>query len=358
MRVLLVNAKPFFVDALAASGRVDVAAVYPRENTGSHSASGVPRILYSGGRKISPRAAWQLRNIIQTWRPEVVHAFYGRALAHAIVATTGLSRGPRLVSFRGITSRLSLRNPGDMLSYRHRRVDAHACESAAVRQALIDSNVAAARCHVVYNSIARGGIVQRHRAGLQRFGIPENAFVVGMVGTFRRVKGADIFLRAAIACAHQIDAYWLLIGRVVDPDVARLADHPRIRQRVRLVGYQQNAAELIGGADLFVMPSRSEALCQALLEAMSQGVCPVVSNAGGMKEAVRHNQDGIVVPTSDVSALAGAICALSQDKERRQRLAQSVRARFHSHFTPSQMAQRALSIYEALFQDSQARCAA
>jgi glycosyltransferase involved in cell wall biosynthesis len=180
---------------------------------------------------------------------------------------------------------------------------------------------------------------------LRQFDIPAEAFVVGTVGTFRRVKGADLLLEAAIACADLTDTYWLLIGNVVDPEVRRLAADPRIGARVRLVGHQPDAAELISGADVFVMPSRAEALCQALLEAMHQRVCPIVSGAGGMKEAVRHGRDGLVVVAEDVPALVRAIRRLHGDRRLVERFAASAKQRYAETFTPSRMAERCLAMY-------------
>jgi glycosyltransferase involved in cell wall biosynthesis len=347
MKLLLINAKPSLIDALAAAEGVAAVAVWPRKNSFGHlpPPSRAPLHHYRGGPKFSPRAAWQLRRLIRAERPDVVHAFYGRALAHAVMAVMGLRPRPRIVSFRGITSPLARRNVGDWLTYRHPFVDAHACESEAVRAALVCSGIAADLCAVTYNSMLHPPAGQPGRAALAEFDIPASAFVVGTVGTFRPVKGADLLLQAAAQCADLADVHWLLIGRVLDPQVRRLACDPRIRGRVRLVGQRPDASELISGADLFVMPSRAEALCQALLEAMHQGVCPVVSDAGGMKEVVRHNLDGVVVPSEDVAALAKAIRTLYADRARVAQYGAAAIRRIADAFSPAATAARTLALY-------------
>jgi glycosyltransferase involved in cell wall biosynthesis len=347
MKLLLVGAKHSLAEALAAGGQLEVALVSPcsRRRSAAPSLAGVDTRLYSGGQKLNLRAAWQLGRIVREWQPDIVHAYYGRALAHILLAARRMRSGPAIVSFRGITARLSAFNVGDWLTYRHALVTAHACESAAVCEALVASGIDAARCWVTYNSMARPPASRPGRLGLAQFGIPANAFVVGIVATMRRVKGADLLLRAAIECAELSDIYWILFGKVVDPEVERLAADPRIRQRVRLVGHRPDAAELISGADVFCMPSRAEALCQALLEAMHQGVCPVVSNAGGMKEAVRDGQDGLVVPAEDVLALADAIRRLHGNRQLVTRLAASARQREADEFTPQKVAERCLEMY-------------
>jgi glycosyltransferase involved in cell wall biosynthesis len=350
MKLLLVNAKPTLADSLAANSGIEVALLWPRR----HHFSAVPPpvrvkpMLYPGGAKLSLRAAWQLRQAMATLQPDIVHAFYGRALAHVVIAATGLRNRPRIVSFRGITSRLSRLNAADWISYRHPLVDAHACESEAVRQSLIESGIDANRCWVTYNTMRMAPVRRPGRAELQQFGIPADAFVVGTIATMRRVKGIDILLRAAAECADLEDMHLLLFGQVLDAEVRELALNPLICDRVRLVGHRSDASELISAADIFVMPSRSEALCQALLEAMHQGVCPVVSDAGGMREVVRHGQDGIVFPSENVAALVDIIRTLHSDRTLVSRCAASARERMAAGFTPQRMAERCLTMYRSL----------
>jgi glycosyltransferase involved in cell wall biosynthesis len=347
MKVLLINAKLSLAKCLAQLPDVVVSLMSPLTATCSNppQSSGLELRAYASGGKLSPRAALQVRRAIADFQPDVVHAFYGRALAHAILAVTGMRNRPRMVSFRGITSRLSRLDAGNWISYLHPLVDAHACESDAVRQALVASGIKAQHASVVYNSMSVLPTFRPGRDVVHHFGIPSSAFIIGTVATMRRVKGIDILLRTAIECADLQDVYWLLFGHIIDPEVRALAADPRVRDRVRLVGHRDDASELISAADMFVMPSRAEALCQALLEAMHQGVCPVVSDAGGMKEVVRHEHDGLVFPSQDVAALAGVIRRLHADRGLGARYAAAARNRVATEFTPERMAERCMSLY-------------
>ena len=360
MKILLINAKLSLAKCLAEMPGVVVSRMSPPTTLSLKlpELDGLQQHHYAGGGKISPRAALQVRRAITDFQPDVVHAFYGRALAHAILAVTGKRKRPRIVSFRGITSRLRRFDAGNWITYLHPVVDAHACESDAVRQALETSGIERSRTSVIYNSMS---VLPKSRPGrdlLSHFNIPPSAFVVGTVATMRHVKGIDILLRAAIECADLQDVYWLLFGRVVDPQVRLLAADPSIRDRVRLVGHREDASERISTADIFVMPSRAEALCQALLEAMHQGVCPVVSNAGGMKEVVRHQRDGLVFPSENVAALAGVIRRLHADRGLVAQYAAAARERVASEFTPERMAERCVSLYRDVLTCRHARQAA
>jgi len=83
-----------------------------------------------------------------------------------------------------------------------------------------------------------------------------------------------------------------------------------------------------------------------ILEAMAQGVCPVVSDAGGMKEVVRHGREGYVFARENVPALVTAIRELHADPHRVALLAKAAQHRVVSEFTPERMVERTLDLFE------------
>lgn len=345
MKVMLLGGHHEFHRALVERHGVELFAL-----TGNMSLASLadPRIWqrlfpYTSRAKLDPQASQQIRHAVQAVQPDILHLFHGRPLGNALLATLGLPHPPRLVSFRGIVRQFTFRDPGDLLTFGHPRVAAHTCASAAIRDSLIASGLDSTRCFTVYDTSGHHPHVGR--PGLLPFGIPPDAFVVGMVAALRPVKGADLLLEAALQCADLPNVYWVLIGQVLDPRVEQLARHPRLASRVKLLGFQPQAASLIGGADLFVMPSREEGLCLALLEAMSQGVCPIVSDAGGMQEVARPGQEGLVVPRNDVAALSQAIRAMYFDTDRRRTFAAAAARRIAANFTPAGMADRVMDCY-------------
>jgi glycosyltransferase involved in cell wall biosynthesis len=360
MKILLIDAKPIVAAELAAHGDVEVIGLWEERIALPpfvHD-SGLGIMRYVAGPKLNPRAIWQVRRILQRERPDIVHAWFGRALAHSAFAASGLRQRPKIASMRGIIGPLRRRNPGDWVTYWHPLVDAHACESEAVRRSLVASGIPADRCWVTYNCIKERTLPGPGRAGLRQFEIPDDAFVVGTVAAMRPVKGVDLLLKAAIQCADLSNVYFLLIGRVLDPAIHALAAEPSIRDRVRLVGHRSDAAQLISGADLLAMPSRSEGIAHALLEGMHQGVCPVVTDVGGLKEVVRHQQDGLVVPPEDVAALAGAIRTLHSDRPLVAKLAAAAKRRVAETFTAAEVAARCHAMYRHLLTARRLRAAA
>jgi glycosyltransferase involved in cell wall biosynthesis len=348
MRILTIGAKPAINNGLALIDELQVVAL-------SHiPAAGVlpyQQFEYARGKKLSWRSIRQVRDAICRHQPDLIHAFYPRPLAHTILAAMSLRSRVPIVSYRGVTAVPKAWSPDQWISYLSPRVAAHGCESASVAAALHTAGIPAKRCHVVHNCLNHPPALLARDSARRRLGVDQQAFVVIMVANMRPVKGADVLLTAALECEDLARARFVLVGRALDPAIDRLVRHPRLAGRVVLAGYRPDASRLVGAADLFVMPSRAEALSVALLEGMSAGVCPVVSDAGGMKEAVRHNQDGIVFPSENSAALASAIRMLHDDPVRRAAFGRSARERAENHFSAEATASRLTAMYQTVLGD-------
>ncbi|QDT69177.1 N,N'-diacetylbacillosaminyl-diphospho-undecaprenol alpha-1,3-N-acetylgalactosaminyltransferase [Planctomycetes bacterium MalM25] len=347
IRVLTVGMKPAVNEALAERDDLEVAALTQGETEAK--LQGRLRVLpYALRAKVSTAAARGVREAAAAWRPDVVQTYGSRPLAHTTLAFTGRRDRPPIVSYRGVTSVPSRLRLEDWITYLSPLVDAHACESAASRDGLMQGGVDPTKCFLAYNCLTRPPASGVGREALGEFDIPADATVVAMVANFRRVKGGDVLLEAARRLADLPNVYYLLLGEVRDRRLVSLANDPAIAPRVRLAGFRADAMDLATAADLFVMPSRAEALCVALLEAMSCGVCPIVSDAGGMKEAVRDGVDGLVVPKGSPEPLADAIRRLCQDPQERLAKGRSAADRFNAMFSREAVAERFARGYREL----------
>jgi len=305
-------------------------------------------VAFSSRRKMDFKAISILRRTICEFQPDIVHAFLPRGLSQTVLAILGLKKKPKIVSFYGITRVPSWREPADWITYLSPRVAMHACESNAVKRALIQGGIKESKCHVVYNCVDQTHPTLTRHEILERYQIPSDSFVVGTVATIRPVKGIDVLLRALIDCQQIPNLVALIAGSVHDPVTASLANDPRLAGRIRMLGYTQNASTLMKAMDVFVMPSRKEGLCRALLEAMEQGVCPIVSDAGGMKEVVRDGIDGIVFPSEDSKALALQIKQLHATSSKISSFGKSAAERVQSMCAPNVVGERVFNMYERL----------
>jgi len=308
--------------------------------------------------KLDFQARKQIREKLRDGNFDVAHAYTSRNLASLVGACRGLRNTPKIVGYRGAISRLRRLDPSNWITFWHPTVDQIMCVSRATEQALRASRIPSSKLVAVNEGCDTSGLRQVDPSEVAEFNIPTGAFVVGTVANMRPVKGIDILLRAALQLTDLPNMYWLLVGGVSDPRISELAADPRISDRVQLAGpreYGRRYAELF---DVFAAPSRMEGFGIAVLEAMVQRVCPVVSDVGGLTELIRHEQDGLIVPSEDPTALAKAIRRLYHDHDLRRRLADSAHRRSSTEFSIAAWTGRVERVYRELIDASKGSAAA
>ncbi|OHU76679.1 glycosyltransferase family 4 protein [Mycobacteroides chelonae] len=149
------------------------------------------------------------------------------------------------------------------------------------------------------------------------------------LGRLGQRKGTYDIIRAASELAPEVRAS-LRIHLAGDGEVeeARAAvTAADVADVITVHGWLDAAAgaELLSGADIFVLPSYAEGLPMALLEAMGAAVAVITSPVGSIAEVVRNGENGVLVAPGDVDALAAALTRLSTDQTERRRLAAAAR---------------------------------
>jgi glycosyltransferase involved in cell wall biosynthesis len=163
----------------------------------------------------------------------------------------------------------------------------------------------------------------------EELGISEGAPVVGMVGNIRGGKGHAILLEAAVRVRRVIpEVRFVLVGQgPLESEMRRRARQMDLQGTVVFAGARDDAPRVAAAFDLFALPSLSEGLAIALIEAMALGKPAVVTRVGGLTEVIEDGKQGLVVNAGDPDAFAGAILALLQDAGLRRTLGEAARAR-------------------------------
>ena len=100
--------------------------------------------------------------------------------------------------------------------------------------------------------------------------------------------------------------------------------------------------------DVFVLPSRTEALSNALMEAMACGCCAIASRVGGNPELIDDDENGLLFEVDNVPQLTGQLEAVLADPSRRGRLAAAASAKMAAHFNYSHAATTMQEIYNSV----------
>ena len=191
------------------------------------------------------------------------------------------------------------------------------------------------------------------RAPVRReLGLGDADTLLVAVGNLYPVKGHIVLLRALALLAERGRASGLTVaiaGR--GREEAALRDFARqagIEGRVRLLGYREDVGDILAAADIYAMPSLSEGLPLALLEAMAVGLPVIASRVGGIPEVVTDGEDALLVPPGDPAALAAAIERLAEDEALRAQLGNSARRKAERDYTLDAMLDRYEAIYAAI----------
>lgn len=179
--------------------------------------------------------------------------------------------------------------------------------------------------------------------------LPDRKYVV-TVARFHPIKDHSTLLTAFARVARQLpDVDLLLVGDgPLRPELEAQATELGIVDRVQFWGVRRDVARILQAADLFVLPSISEAASLTLLEAMACGCPVVVTDVGGNPEIVREGIDGLRVPRGDSTAMAAAIERLAADSAQREAFGVSARQRICDVFDQSAAIQQFARLFEEL----------
>lgn len=134
-------------------------------------------------------------------------------------------------------------------------------------------------------------------------------------------------------------------GALADELCARAREHG-LADRLHLLGLRSDVAAVLAAADVFVLPSLSEGLPLALLEAMFAGRPIVATDVGEVAVALAGGEAGLLVEPGDPAALASALDRLLRDPAQGRELGERAARRAAAEYDVSRMVRRYVAVYE------------
>jgi glycosyltransferase involved in cell wall biosynthesis len=234
-----------------------------------------------------------------------------------------------------------------------RSTDVVVAVSERLRDDLIARHIVPARrVQVVRNGVDTGA-TPAYALGLSlrdELRLSAEVPVIGSIGRLESIKGFDVM----------IDAFGRLLANWSDPVKPALvvAGEGSERQRLEgmikernlqsnvfLLGWRNDALALHALFSVFTLSSRSEGTSVSLLEAMSSGLCPVVTDVGGNRAVLGAELAHRLVPSEDAAGLAAAWRDALQNSERRCSDGRIARTRVSREFSLGAM----IGAYERLY---------
>ena len=291
----------------------------------------------------------QTRAVMRAERPDVVVV---KAKKAARMAAWGRSRGgaTRVAIFFGLTHELDARRWVDR--YTWRRLDAGITVACAAADWYAAHGFGpASKLHVLWTGVELAPFdlaIASREATRRGLGLRAGDLAIGTTCRLAWQKGVDQLLDTIRLVAPRLPhARFLIVGDGRErADIEAAARD--LGDTVRFLGHREDVAALLAAFDLFVQPSRQEAMVQTTLEAMAAGLPVVSTRTVGADEAIVDGTSGLLVPVGDASAMAEAIVALAADRGRRAVIGRAGRARIEGTFTMTHMLDRAERLFERI----------
>ena len=160
-----------------------------------------------------------------------------------------------------------------------------------------------------------------------------------VVANLRPEKGHDILIDAAPDLLRRFpDVEFEIVGG--GPELESLVARAVARgvlHAFRFLGHRNDVTARLAAADLFVLPSRSEAFPNAVLESMAAALPIVASGVGGIVELVDDGRTGLLVQAGNPKALADRIGTLIADRDLAARLGRAARHEAHARYSFDRM---------------------
>ena len=304
-----------------------------------------------------PATVARLRRSLVRGEIDIIHAHNGRTALMGVLAVRSARRG-RCILTQHFLRPAHVENSGPKARLSHAlhafvaRNLAHTIAiSQAVKSAALErGEVEDAKISVVLNGLQapkpeENSSREEKRAAWQS---DEAAPLIVCVARLQKEKDLDILIAAMAQVRAKFPTARCIIAGEGDERavLAALTEKLDLSATVELAGFVDSAADLMSGADVFVLPSAKEPFGLVLLEAMALGAPIVAVNDGGPPEIMADKETGLLVPPRDVDAMANAIIEIVSDKSRAQKIGEAGRARYQAMFTRERMAQETRAVYE------------
>ncbi|PVY43024.1 glycosyltransferase family 4 protein [Pontibacter virosus] len=197
--------------------------------------------------------------------------------------------------------------------------------------------------HTVNRSVARVEL-------REKFSLDEGHKIVVHVGNFSPEKN-HTFLLDVFEQIKETDnsIKLLLLGEgMLMQEIKSKVEAKGLADTVFFGGFTNQVQDIIAGCDLFALSSKIEGVPGVILEAAAQKIPAIAVDVGGVKEVVKHNQTGVLIPTHDPNRFAEELLLLLQDDQKRTELAQNAYHMVESDYDPLVNLHKFINLYKEM----------
>ncbi|MBF0217289.1 MAG: DUF3473 domain-containing protein [Candidatus Omnitrophica bacterium] len=286
-------------------------------------------------RKLDIKAILEIRSFIKKKKIDLLHTHNYKSDVHGFIAAR-LAGVPVMATLHGWTSENGKVRVYEMIDrFFQRRMDALVAVSPEIFSGARGLGISPDKITLIHNAVdtvlfdpVRGNRSLREKIGLL------DCFVAGTAGRLAREKGQIYLLKAFKEVCRSVGNVRLLIAGDGDQreSLMALTSLLGIKDKVIFSGEQRDMPSVYKCMDVFILPSLTEGVPMALLEAMSMGLPVIASRVGGIPDIIDRG-GGLLVEPGDVKGLTGAILTVMKRRVMRSRMAAKGRERVINEYS-------------------------
>lgn len=298
-----------------------------------------------------------VRKLIKKYTPDIVYAHSSKAGVIARVADIGLNNlcvyNPHGWAFNMHCSKIK-----QILYMLIERVAAPFCNKficiseaeklSGLSKKIYKSN----KAKVIYNGVDIDAYENEIHQQISRLdiNIPEDAFVVGMVGRISPQKAPDIFIKAAKIIKENIsNAYFLIVGDgEQEKEIREYAKENGLTNSLYITGWVDNPLSYVELFDVAMLLSRWEGFGLALPEYMMTGKPIVATKVDAIPDIISDEYNGLLVEADDIEGVYMAVRRLHEDVFLRKRLIDTGIKDVHERFDVRRVAKEHEKVFVEL----------
>lgn len=312
--------------------------------------AGIRVVDFHPRKKFDKDEILQIRNYLVENRIDIVHLFNGKAIVNGILAAEPLP--VKIVLYRGYAGNINWYDPSAYFKYLHPRVDKIFCNSIGVEEHLHKQLFFDRKKTITIN---KGHNVDWY-SGYQpcdirkELGLAPNTFLLINVSNNRKMKGIPYLLKAFNKIPAGLPVHLLIAGRNMQTkqniEIIKQGDKS---DKIHFLGFRKDVLNIVAASDVFVLPSiKGESITKSVIEAMSLGVAPVITDIPGNRELVIDEESGLVVPVRNVEKLSEAMIRLYFNPPFCKYLGINARCRIQNHINDQQTILKTRDLYHEL----------
>lgn len=270
-----------------------------------------------------------VRALIKKYNPDIVYAHSSKAGAITRVADIGLKNhcvyNPHGWAFnmRCSAKKKTMYTAIEKISAPF--CDKIICISDAEKQSALDKRICREdKLQVIFNGVDIESYENGVRGAIQRkdLDIPEDAFVVGMVGRMSPQKAPDVFVKMAKQVKDEVpNAHFIIVGNGNQEDeIRKYAEDNGFSDNLHITGWVDNPMSYVELFDVACLLSRWEGFGLALPEYMMAGKPIVASNVDAIPNIIRDGENGLLVKVDDAIGASEAVLRIYHENDLKNKL--------------------------------------